>query len=55
MSEDPLDLTSQLPGESLLCTAGKPLLMVIPAGGTTIPCPVHEDGHFVYGSPTLTC
>lgn len=35
------------------CTANKPLLLVIPPEGITIPCPIHEKGHFVKGSSML--
>ena len=29
--------------------------MVIPEGGTTISCPVHPQGHFIYGPPKIRC
>jgi hypothetical protein len=32
------------------CTLTKPLLMVIPPGGTYITCPVHGS-HFIQGGP----
>lgn len=31
------------------CTALKPIWMVIPPEGITIPCPVHPKGHFLKG------
>jgi hypothetical protein len=36
------------------CTANKPLWMVIPEEGITIPCPVHPKGHFIKGPPKAT-
>ena len=32
-----------------MCTALKPLMMVIPSEGITISCPIHEKGHFIRG------
>lgn len=32
------------------CTLNKPLWMVIPPGGVHLECPVHPDGHHVFGS-----
>lgn len=39
-----LDYTDRLRIEQ--CTLHKPLLIVIPPEGVTIPCPVHPEGHF---------
>lgn len=35
------------------CTLNKPLWMVIPPGGVHLECPVHPEGHHVFGSPTV--
>jgi hypothetical protein len=43
------------PYNLLECTARKPLLMVIPSEGTTIPCPVHPEGHFITGPQHSFC
>lgn len=39
------------PWEASQCTLNKPLWMVIPPEGVHIPCPVHPEGHHIYGSP----
>lgn len=41
--------------EFMRCTRGKPLLMIIPPEGITIPCDIHPEGHFVYGPPRVIC
>ena len=39
-----------------MCTALKPLMMVIPTEGTTIHCPIHKEGHFIRGPKVrLSC
>ena len=38
------------PWEASQCTLVKPLWMVIPPEGTHISCPVHPEGHHIYGS-----
>lgn len=35
------------------CTLNKPLFMVIPPGGVHLECPVHPEGHHVFG-PQVT-
>ena len=32
------------------CVLNKPLMMVIPPGGVHLDCPVHPEGHHVFGS-----
>ena len=32
------------------CSLHKPLWMVIPPGGVHISCPVHPNGHHIFGS-----
>jgi hypothetical protein len=36
------------------CTLNKPLWMVIPAEGIHLACPVHPEGHHIYGTQ-ITC
>src|ERR1700675_1387454 len=36
------------------CTLNKPLWMVIPAEGIHLHCPVHPEGHHIYGNQ-ITC
>jgi hypothetical protein len=36
------------------CTLNKPLWMVIPPGGIHLSCPVHPEGHHIYGMD-ITC
>jgi len=43
------------PWKNAQCTAHKPLLMVIPPGGTHLSCPVHPEGHHIYGPPQVMC
>jgi hypothetical protein len=35
------------------CVLNKPLWMVIPPGGVHLECPVHPEGHHVFGSPVI--
>ena len=35
------------------CVLNKPLFMVIPPGGVHLDCPVHPEGHHVFG-PSIT-
>lgn len=35
------------------CVLNKPLMMVIPPGGVHLSCPVHSDGHHIFG-PSVT-
>jgi hypothetical protein len=39
------------PWEAAQCTLNKPIWMVIPPEGVHISCPVHPEGHHIYGSP----
>ena len=39
------------PWEGSQCTLNKPIWMVIPPEGVHISCPVHPEGHHIYGSP----
>jgi len=41
------------PWEASQCTLNKPLFMVIPPGGVHLSCPVHPEGHHIYG-PDIT-
>lgn len=42
------------PWKESQCVLNKPLWMVIPAGGIHLHCPVHPEGHHVYGTE-ITC
>ncbi len=35
------------------CVLNKPLMMVIPPGGVHLECPIHPEGHHVFG-PQIT-
>ena len=37
------------PDDYAECTLGKPLWMVIPPEGAHISCPVHPEGHHIFG------
>ncbi len=43
----------QSPWAQSQCVLNKPLWMVIPPGGIHLDCPVHPDGHHVFG-PEIT-
>jgi hypothetical protein len=34
------------------CILNKPLMMVIPPGGVHLDCPVHPEGHHIFGPPS---
>lgn len=38
------------PWREAQCVLNKPLMMVIPPGGVRLSCPVHPEGHHVFGS-----
>jgi hypothetical protein len=42
------------PRDTRECTLNKPLWMVIPAEGIHLSCPVHPEGHHIYGNQ-ITC
>jgi hypothetical protein len=41
------------PWRSGQCTLNKPLWMVIPLEGVHLDCPVHPEGHHVFGSAVM--
>jgi hypothetical protein len=43
------------PWREAQCVLNKPLMMVIPPGGVHLECPVHPEGHHVFGSPLVYC
>jgi hypothetical protein len=42
------------PWDTRECVLNKPLWMVIPAEGIHLACPVHPEGHHIYGTQ-ITC
>lgn len=36
------------------CVLGKPLMIAIPPQGVHLSCPVHPEGHHIFG-PQVTC
>jgi hypothetical protein len=42
------------PYDNRECVLNKPLWMVIPAEGVHLHCPVHPEGHHIYGNQ-ITC
>ena len=37
------------------CVLNQPLMMVIPPGGVHLECPVHSEGHHVFGPQVTFC
>lgn len=42
------------PWREAQCVLNKPLMMAIPPEGVHLSCPVHPDGHHVFGSASIS-